>query len=70
MVDEAANTVVRDFKREVETERCVDKFAEDQLVVFQALARGEKSRLTAGGPVGLGMGRMGSRRRGACIRGL
>ena len=38
MVDEAVNTVVRDLKREVERERCVDEFAEDQLVVFQALA--------------------------------
>ncbi|KAJ9607687.1 hypothetical protein H2200_007765 [Cladophialophora chaetospira] len=39
-VDEAVNTVVRDFRREVEREKCVDEFVEDQLVVFQALAEG------------------------------
>ncbi|EXJ58544.1 hypothetical protein A1O7_05971 [Cladophialophora yegresii CBS 114405] len=40
IVDEAVNTAVRDFRREVGRGRCVDEFAEDQLVVFQALADG------------------------------
>jgi RNA 3'-terminal phosphate cyclase (ATP) len=40
MVDEAVNQVVRDFKRQVDRGSCVDEFAEDQLVIFQALADG------------------------------
>jgi RNA 3'-terminal phosphate cyclase (ATP) len=42
-VEEAANTVVRDLRREVEKGRWVDEFAEDQFVVFQALAEGASS---------------------------
>ncbi|KIW67069.1 hypothetical protein PV04_06345 [Phialophora macrospora] len=40
MVDEAVRHVVRDFRREVERGSCVDEFAEDQFVIFQALADG------------------------------
>ncbi|ETI22494.1 hypothetical protein G647_06569 [Cladophialophora carrionii CBS 160.54] len=39
-VDEAVNQVVRHLQREVGRGRCVDEFAEDQLVIFQALADG------------------------------
>jgi RNA 3'-terminal phosphate cyclase (ATP) len=40
MVDEAVSQAVRDFKRQVDRGSCVDEFAEDQLVIFQALADG------------------------------
>ena len=39
-VEEAVDRVVHDFRRECEKGGCVDEFAEDQLVVFQALAEG------------------------------
>ncbi|KAL6244983.1 hypothetical protein RBB50_007758 [Rhinocladiella similis] len=40
MVAEAVAHVVRDFTRECESNASVDEFAEDQLVIFQALATG------------------------------
>ena len=52
-VDEAVNHVVRDLRKEVERGGCVDEFAEDQLVIFQALAEGA-SRLDNGSSSGLG----------------
>ncbi|KAK4934974.1 hypothetical protein LTR10_023880 [Elasticomyces elasticus] len=43
IVDQAVRQVVHDFARECERGGCVDEFAEDQLVVFQALATGKTS---------------------------
>ncbi|KIX94488.1 uncharacterized protein Z520_09874 [Fonsecaea multimorphosa CBS 102226] len=42
-VDEAVGNVVRAFARECTRGSCVDEFAEDQLVIFQALADGASS---------------------------
>ncbi|KIW31844.1 uncharacterized protein PV07_03437 [Cladophialophora immunda] len=42
-VDEAVGHVVRGFTRECRRGSCVDEFAEDQFVIFQALADGASS---------------------------
>ncbi|KIW95085.1 uncharacterized protein Z519_03668 [Cladophialophora bantiana CBS 173.52] len=43
MVEEAVGHVVRSFTRECVRGSCLDEFAEDQLVIFQALADGASS---------------------------
>lgn len=43
IVDQVVTHVVHNFTRECEAGGCVDEFAEDQLVVFQALAAGKTS---------------------------
>ncbi|KIW53482.1 hypothetical protein PV05_09053 [Exophiala xenobiotica] len=48
VVREVVSTVVRDFVRECERGSCVDEFAEDQLVIFQALSQGS-TRIHADG---------------------
>lgn len=47
LVEGAVGQVVRELKREVDKGACVDEYLQDQLVVFQALARG-RSVLDAG----------------------
>ncbi|KAK5203680.1 hypothetical protein LTR47_008443 [Exophiala xenobiotica] len=52
VVREVVSTVVRDFVRECERDGCVDEFAEDQLVIFQALNNGSTRVDADGGLLG------------------